>query len=61
MRAVNDFFYKLVGELDKTYFPTVEYYRDDINCTNVHYAVERFNNGVLSYSKLINILSKIVA
>lgn len=53
MKLVNDFFNKLLAELDKTYFPTVKYYRDNENCAKVHYAVECFSNGVLGYDELI--------
>ena len=58
MKTVNDFFNKLASELDKTYFPNVKYYRDDKKCTNVHYAVECFNNGVSFYHNFIDVLSK---
>jgi len=48
-----DFFNKVVKELDKKYFPKVKFYRDDVNCAEVHYATELFNNGCLGYEKLI--------
>ena len=57
MKLVNDFFNKLAVELDKTYFPTVKYYRDNENCAKVHYNIELFNNGCLTYYELINRLS----
>jgi len=57
MKIVSDFFNKLASEIDKTYFPNVKYYRDDKNCTKVHYAIELFNNGCLTYQKLIKKLS----
>jgi len=57
MKIVNNFYNKLTRELDGKYFPTVEYYRDNKKCTNVHYAVELFNNGCLTYTKLISKLS----
>lgn len=55
---VDDFFNKLVRELEKRYFPNVKYYRDDKDDAAVHYAVELFNNGVDSYDMLISKLSK---
>ena len=58
MVTVTDFFNKLAKDIDKTYFPTVKYYRDDKQCEKVHYAIERFNNGCLSYNKLIEEISK---
>jgi len=57
MVLVDDFFNKLAKDLDKKYFPDVKYYRDDKNCTAVHYAIEQFNNGVSTYDKLIKKLS----
>jgi len=58
IEIVNDFFNKLTQRLDKKYFPTVKYYRDDKKCTAVHFAVELFNNGCLSYNELIKRLTK---
>ncbi len=58
IKIVADFFNKLVGELDKKYFPDVKYYRDNKNTEKIHYAVELFNNGCLSYGNLIQKLSK---
>lgn len=55
---VPDFFNKVVGSLDKEYFPEVRFYRDSEQDIKVHYAVECFSNGVLTYTKLINILAK---
>ncbi len=57
MKIKNNFFNGLVGELDKIYFPTVKYYRDNTNCADTHYAVELFNNGCIDYDKLIERLS----
>jgi hypothetical protein len=53
-----DFFNKVATEIDKTYFPNVKYYRDDENCTKVHYSLELFNNGCLTYRQLIGRLAK---
>ncbi len=58
MKIVNDFFNKLCGELDKTYFPEVKYYRDNENTTKIHYTAELFNNGCLTYPELIKRISK---
>lgn len=58
MKIVQDFFNKLVKELDGKYFPEVKYYRDNENTTKIHHTVELFNNGCLTYSKLIDTISK---
>jgi len=58
MKIVQDFFNKLVGELDKTYFPNVKYYMDNKHTQKIHRAVELFNNGCLTYSDFIESLSE---
>jgi len=58
MKKVDNFFNKLASELDIIYFPTVNFYRDDEKCAKVHYAIERFNNGCISYNKLIGEIAK---
>lgn len=57
MKKAPEFFNKLTKELDTTYFPNVKYYRDNKNTTKIHYAAECFNNGVLTYTKLIDKIS----
>lgn len=58
IEIVQDFFNKAAQALDKKYYPEVKYYRDNENTTKIHYALERFNNGVLTYTKLIDIIAK---
>lgn len=58
MKIVQDFFNKLAQELDGKYFPEVKYYRDNKNTTKIHHTVELFNNGCLTYPKLIDTISK---
>lgn len=58
LSTVEGFFNKLAQEIDKKYFPNVKYYRDDKNDAAVHYAVELFNNGCLTYEKLIKKLCR---
>lgn len=58
MILVINFFNKVASEIDKKYFPTLTYYRDNKDCTNVHYSLELFSNGCLTYDKLITKLSK---
>lgn len=58
MIIIEDFFNKLAGELDKKYFPEVKYYHDNKNTQKIHYSVELFNNGCLTYDQLIIRLSK---
>jgi len=50
-------FFNVASELDKKFFPQVKYYRDDVNCTEVHYATELFNNGCLGYETYIERLT----
>lgn len=57
IKLCNDFYNKVATELHDKYFPTVKYYRDDKNETKARYALELFNNGVLTYSKLIKRIS----
>lgn len=57
IKTVPDFFNKLAGDIDKTYFPDVKYYRDNKHTTKIHYAIELFNNGCLTYEKLIQRLT----
>lgn len=58
IKSVDDFFPKLAKELDDKYFPDVKYYRNDKNDTAVHYTIELFNNGCLTYGKLLKRLAK---
>lgn len=58
MKIKPNFYNGLVQELDKTYFPDVKYYMDNKNTQKIHQKTELFNNGCLTYDKLINILSK---
>ena len=58
MKLVPDFFNKLAKAIDSKYYPNVKYYRDNKYTTNIHYAIELFNNGLLGYSQLINTLSE---
>ena len=51
-------FMNLTGELDKKYFPDIKFYIDHKKGIQFHYAVECFNNGVLTYTKLIKKLAK---
>lgn len=57
MIIAEDFFNKLASELDKKYFPDLKYYRDNEDCAKIHYAIELFNNGCLTYDKLIKKIS----
>lgn len=57
MQLVENFFNKLASDIDKTYFPTVKYYRDNKYCTECHYAIELFNNGCITYNVLIKRLA----
>ena len=58
MKIVDNFFNKVVQELDKKYFPEVKYYMDNKNTTVIHQKTELFNNGCLTYGKLINFIAK---
>lgn len=58
MILVEDFFNKAVSKIDLIYFPDVKYYRDNRRCANIHYMVENFNNGAISYDKLVKFVAK---
>lgn len=58
MTIITDFFNKTASDIDKKYFPDVKYYRDNKDCEAVHYALELFNNGCLTYKKLLTKLAK---
>jgi hypothetical protein len=58
MKILSDFFNKVAKEIDTTYFKDVKYYRDNKECTNIHYALELFNNGCITYNRLINLIAK---
>ena len=51
-------FERCVPEIRAKYFPDVEYYRDDKDCMQATYALELFNNGCLTYAKLIKDLAR---
>jgi len=59
MQIKTDFYNNTQSELDAKYFPNVKYYRDDKNCTKLHYQTELFNNGCLAYGKYINTVAKL--
>ncbi len=54
MKILNDFFNNTCSEIDKKYFPEVKYYGDKKETTDIHYAVELFNNGVIGYNELLD-------
>jgi len=58
IKTVDDMFNKVTKHIDSIYFPELKYYRENDNCANVHYICELFNNGCLTYTKLIEKLSK---
>ena len=53
MQIVTDFFNKLTSEIKSKYFASVGYYRDNETLTTIHYKIELFNNGCLTYTNLI--------
>ena len=57
MKLIEDFYNVSLQALHKEYFPYVKYYRDDVNCAKMHYQLELFNNGCLTYNNLIKKLS----
>ena len=57
MRTVSDFFNKLAFTIDNIYFPTVTKHTNK-ECAAVHYAIELFNNGCLTYHELVKRLAK---
>lgn len=55
---VDDFYNKALEEIYKTYFPLASYYMDCKNTRIIRSNMEWFNNGLLTYNKLVNIISK---
>lgn len=53
-----DFFNGLASEIRAYYFKDVAFYRDSEDCVKATYAMELFNNGCLTYRKLIGRLAK---
>lgn len=58
MILITDFFNITAKAIDAKYFPEVKYYRDNKDCADVHYTLELFSNGCLSYKDLIKRLSR---
>jgi len=58
METVSNFYNLLSDEIGSKYFPTVKYYRDNENYTRARHSIELFNNGCLTYRKLVNSISK---
>lgn len=58
MKLVNDFYNIVAKAIDTKYFAEVKYYRDNKNTIKIHYSLELFSNGCLTYDKLINRLAK---
>ena len=58
IHTVTDFYNKAAADIKQTYFPNVKYYRDDKNCEAAMHQLELFNNGCLTYRKLIGRLAK---
>ena len=58
IHTTDDFFNKVAKKLDEMFFPHLKYFRDDENCAKMHYNLELFNNGCLTYRQLIGRLSK---
>jgi hypothetical protein len=57
MIPTSDFFNKLAKHIDEIYFPTVTKHTNK-ECATVHYAIELFNNGCLTYHELVKRLAK---
>ena len=58
IHTTDNFFNKVATELGDLFFPQVKYYQDDEDCAKMHYNLELFNNGCLTYRQLIGRLSK---
>ena len=57
-KLVDDFFNKVLKELDAKYFPDVKYYRDNDKDADLHYTTECFSNGVTAYNTFISKAAK---
>jgi len=58
MEIVDNFYNKVLKEIDSIYFPDVKYYMDDRRTMNIHRIMEHFNNGCVTYDKMIKIVAK---
>lgn len=59
MRVVDEFYNKSAKFFTDKYFPDIDHgLTDDKNYRGMRYALECFNNGVISYDKLVKRLSK---
>ena len=58
MILVDNFYNKVLSELDGKYFPNVKYYGDNKKNTKLHCNMELFSNGCLAYEVLIERIAK---
>jgi hypothetical protein len=58
IHTTDNFFNKAAQEIDMNFFKDVQYYRDNKECTNCHYALELFNNSAITYPELIKIIAR---
>jgi len=57
IHTTDNFYNKAAQVIDNKYFPNVKYYADNPNTLKVHQTLELFNNGCLTYRKLIGRIS----
>lgn len=58
IHTTENFYNNVADEIRGKYFKDVAYYRDSEQCTKATYCLELFNNGCLTYRKLIGRLAK---
>lgn len=58
IHTVNDFYNKTAADIKGQYFPNEPLYSDNENYHASKYQIELFNNGCLTYRKLIGRLAK---
>ena len=58
IKIVDDFFNKAAKRIVTIFYPTVKYYGDNKQTIKIHRTLELFNNGCLTYDKMIKRIAK---
>jgi len=58
IHTTENFFNKVATDIQVKYFNDVKYYWENENLVKAKYAIELFNNGCLTYRKLVGRVAK---